>query len=80
MQGLPAGRCLIIVWVWGRCWDTEKGWGVENKGEMAKELVTFQTRLPDCSKEAAAVGQEGESSATQAQLGQQCGHRRCPHL
>lgn len=53
---------------------------MENKGEMAKELVTFQTRLPDCSKEAAAVGQEGESSATQAQLGQQCGHRRCPHL
>lgn len=61
--------------------ECQRSWGgVENKGEMAKELVTFQTRLPDCSGEAAAVGQEAESSATQAQLGQQCGQRRCPHL
>lgn len=54
--------------------------GRKNKGEMAEELVTFQTGLPDCSREAAGVGQEGETSATQAQLGQQCGQRRWPHL
>ena len=55
------------------------GWGREQRrdGQGAGHLPD---RLPDCSGEVAAVGQEAESSATQAQLGQQCGQRMCPHL
>lgn len=58
--------------------DTEKR--RKNKGEMAKELVMFQTGLADCSGEAAGVGQEGETSATWGQLGQQCGQESWLHL